>query len=384
MGLFSIREDRSQIHDGIIPVRGSGMYTAGVAITAESANMHSAVWRAKNVYVDLISTLPVAAFRDTQGVPVSLPAQPSVVSLPSVSCDQLSWIAQVVESLVMRGNVWGYITSTGANGWPTNVEILHPDAVSPRWDWRTRTLEVRVFGELVDMSRVWHRATNVVAGSPIGMSTLTAARTAIGTGVAAQRYGSAWFDQGGAPSSLLSTDQALTAEQALEMKQRWQAMVSDGSVAVLSQGMDYKPVALSPADAQFIESMQASGQDIARFFKLPPEAIGYDSGASMTYSNVESQWLNLLIASLNPVVTVVERGWSDLLPRPQYVQFNRDALLRMTTVERYKAHALATGNTPWKSVDEVRVIEDMSPLGDAFAVPAERSQPAVQGTTENA
>jgi HK97 family phage portal protein len=384
MGLFSVREARhSTIEDGIIPIRSSGHYTAGIALTTDSVSTHSAVWRCKNVYVDLLSTLPFSAYRDTDGVPVMLGTQPPVVDRPSVSTDKIGWVAQVVESLIMRGNVWGFITSFGANGWPTNVEILHPDAVTPRWDWRSRELEVRVFGEIVDPARLWHRAINMTAGSPLGMSTIEAARTSIGVGIAAQRYGSAWFTEGGHPSSLLSTDQALTAEQAAEMKERWRTMVREGSVAVLSQGMDYKPVALSPADAQFLESIDASGQDVCRFFKLPPETAGYASGESMTYSNVESQWLNLLIASLNPVLTVVEKAWSDLLPRPQYVQANRDALLRMTTIERYKAHALALGNKPWKGVDDVRVLEELAPLGGEYATPAVSPDPAVQAPTEN-
>jgi phage portal protein BeeE len=116
--------------------------------------------------------------------------------------------------------------------------------------------------------------------------------------------------------------------------------------------------------------MSASGQDVARFFKLPPEAIGYDSGASMTYSNVQSQWLNLLIASLNPLTTVVEDAWSALLPTPQFVQFNRDSLLRMTTSDRYAAHdtALRSG---WRSVNEIRAIEDLPPVdgGDDYLWP---------------
>jgi len=368
MGLFTRREQRSTNTLDLIPPRIPGSFSAGVTVGVETAEMHAAVWRAKNVYVDLISTLPFHAYRDVDETPRKVAAR--VVERPSVSCDRISWVAQVVESLVMRGNVWGFITSVGSNGWPDNVELLHPDCVTPRWDWRTRTLEVRVFGELVPLERIWHRAINLRSGSPLGMSTIAAARTSIGSGIAAQRFGASWYAEGGHPASLLSTDQPLTAEQAAELKARWLAMVAEGSVAVLSQNMRYEPVALTPADAQFLESIDASGQDVCRFFKLPPEACGYASGESMTYSNVESQWLNLLIASLNPVLTVVEAGWSDLLPRPQYVQANRDALLRMTTVERYKAHALALGNAPWKSVNEVRRTENVAPLDDeSFDVP---------------
>jgi hypothetical protein len=55
----------------------------------------------------------------------------------------------------------------------------------------------------------------------------------------------------------------------------------------------------------------------------------------------------------------------------------------MTTIERYKAHALALGNKPWKGVDDVRVLEELAPLGGEYASPAVSPDPAVQAPTEN-
>lgn len=384
MGLFRPRvEERGQSITGVdlLGYRQNRNSTSGVVVTADSAERHSAVWRAKHVYMDLISTMPVRTFRD-DSVPVKLP-NAEIVANPSISTPRTGWVAQAVESLVMRGNLWGVITSTGANGWPTNVEILPPDAVSANWDWRSRTLDVRVFGKQVPADMLWHVAVNQPAGSPLGRSTLDAARSSIGSGLAAQQFGSNWYDEGGHPSALLSTDQVLTGDQSAEMKRRWNEMVSEGSVAVLSQGMAYQPVSVTPAEAAFLETQQASGQDIARFFKLPPEAIGYDSGQSMTYSNVESQWLNLLIASLNPVMVVLEEAWSSLLPRKQYVQFNRDALLRMTTKDRYEAHKLAI-EAGWKSPNEVRGDEEMQPRegGEQFVTPSPTRATSQEETSE--
>jgi phage portal protein BeeE len=81
----------------------------------------------------------------------------------------------------------------------------------------------------------------------------------------------------------------------------------------------------------------------------------------MTYSNVESRALDLLRYAIDPVLCVIEQGLSELLPRPQYVQAKRDALLRMTTLDRYQAHALAL-SSGWKTLDEVRALEDLPPL----------------------
>ena len=83
----------------------------------------------------------------------------------------------------------------------------------------------------------------------------------------------------------------------------------------------------------------------------------------MTYSNVESRAVDLLRYSIDPVLNILESGLTDLLPRPQYVQATRDALLRMTTTERFAAHASAIA-AGWKTVNEVRQLEDLPPLPD--------------------
>jgi HK97 family phage portal protein len=209
---------------------------------------------------------------------------------------------------------------------------------------------------------IWHRAINTMPGSPFGMSALTAARQSVGMGVSAQQFGSQWFSSGGIPTGTLETDAELTAEQAAAIKDRWQhAVTAERGVAVLGQGFSYKAISIAPQDAEWLNAQKVSVQDVCRFMGVPPEMVGSESGASMTYSNVESRAVDLLRYSIDPVLTILESGLTDLLPRPQYVQATRDALLRMTTTERYAAHASAIA-AGWKTVDEVRTTEDLPPL----------------------
>jgi phage portal protein BeeE len=81
----------------------------------------------------------------------------------------------------------------------------------------------------------------------------------------------------------------------------------------------------------------------------------------MTYANVEQRSVHLLVYTLDPWLVRIERMFTSMLPRPQYVAFNRDALLRTTTFERYRTHALALANA-WKTVNEVRNLEDLPPV----------------------
>ena len=50
-----------------------------------------------------------------------------------------------------------------------------------------------------------------------------------------------------------------------------------------------------------------------------------------------------------------------LLPAPQYVKFNRDALFQSTTLARYEAHRSALENR-WRTVSEIRDIEELPPV----------------------
>jgi phage portal protein BeeE len=87
----------------------------------------------------------------------------------------------------------------------------------------------------------------------------------------------------------------------------------------------------------------------------------------MTYSNVESRAVDLLRYSVDPVLVKLEESLTATLPRPQYVKANRSALLRMTTTDRYKAHSMALADG-WRSVNEVRRLEELPPIegGDEF------------------
>ena len=341
-----------------------------VNVTDSVALTHSAVWACSSLYARLISTLPFHAYRQAGGIDARI-ADPQILRQPNGTQPLTSWLSQAVYSLVLRGNVYGLVVSRNNMALPTAVQILHPDLVTADYDWRTDVVTYKVGGIDVDPSMIWHRAINTMPGSPIGMSALTAARQSVGMGVSAQQFGSSWFTSGGIPTGTLETDAELTAEQAAAIKDRWQhAVTAERGVAVLGQGFSYKAISIAPQDAEWLNAQKVSVQDVARFMGVPPEMIGSDSGASMTYSNVESRAVDLLRYSIDPVLVVLESGLTDLLPRPQYVQATRDALLRMTTLDRYNAHASAIG-AGWKTVNEVRQVEDLPPLPDEDASTAD-------------
>jgi HK97 family phage portal protein len=363
MGLFRGAERRSgpSAAELVHAAQMMRLSPRSAPVSDSVALAHSAVWACASLYARLISTLPFHAYRQAGGIDTRI-GDPQILRQPNGRQPLTSWLSQAVYSLVLRGNVYGLVVSRNNLALPTAVQILHPDLVATSYDWRTDVTTYKVGGVEIDADMVWHRAINVMPGSPLGVSALDKARASVGMGVSAQTYGSQWFSSGGVPTGTLETDAELTAEQAAAIKDRWsQAVTAERGVAVLGQGFSYKPIGISPQDAEFLNAWKVSVQDVCRFFGVPPEMVGAESGSTMTYSNIQSRWLDLMQSAIDPVLVVLEDGLTELLPRPQYVQATRDALLRMTTLDRYNAHASAIA-AGWKTVDEVRQIEDLPPL----------------------
>jgi HK97 family phage portal protein len=350
-------------------------------LTADTAMTHSAVYACVSLYSRLISSLPFHGYRDIDGTQQRMPVDPQILRNPNKRQPLPSWVSQVVQSLVLRGNAYGLIAGRGANGLPTSVQCLNPDLVDARYDWRDDSVQYRVGGVVVDESKIWHVAINVAPGSPFGVSVLERARLSVGLGTQAENFGSSFFSGGGIPLGVLEADAEINQEQATAIKERWRmAMTDRRGVAVLGQGMTYRPISVTPTDSEWLSAYRISIGDVARFFGVPSEFLGVASeGGSMTYRSLEGRSLDLLRYSLDPVILTVESALTDLVPRPQYVQASREALLRMTTLERYDAHAKALAGQPWRTVDEIRAIENLPPLTEQ-----QRAELGTQSTTQPA
>ena len=95
-------------------------------------------------------------------------------------------------------------------------------------------------------------------------------------------------------------------------------------MAVLQGNMDYKPIQLSAADSQMIESRQYNVQDIARFFGISPVLLGDLSHSS--YSTLEAVQNQFLLQTLQPYITMIEDEFNRklLLPSESNLTINLD------------------------------------------------------------
>lgn len=374
MALFRVRreagvEQRSYAMSQLsAPWSGVVVSDSGRVVTVDRALHDDAVWACADLLSSSVASLPVDVVR-TDG-PTRRPVSPvpSLISSPSAVVTLDVWLYQVAFSMVTDGSAWGRVTTVNERGYPTAIELLNPGAV------RNRRLvdgvpTVDVDGEQLQRwpnGDLWHAPGKVVpAGSWFGLSPIEYGANEIDASLAIQAYGGRYFTDGGHPSAIVYTDQTIDADAAQKIKQAWlKATSGSREPAVFGSGWKYESIQSSPESAQLIESKRMAAVQIARRFMVPPAMVfAAMSGESITYQNVSQSDLQYLKHSLDRILVRIEKALGALLPGPQLVRFNRDALLRADTPTRYAAHQVALTNQ-WRTVNEVRALEDEPPFDD--------------------
>lgn len=339
-----------------------GRYNAVDLSRAEASLQKVAVWSAVDLIVSLVSELPVDVYRGS-GAEQAQVRTPAWLLDPAGNGYGLEdWIAQLVTSWLLRGNAFGVVADRAPTGYPTAVELLHPDEVSVWLEDGEPVFAHR--GQRIPPDDVFHRRVYPMPGYVLGMSPIAHHASTIGLGISATRFGEQWFEDGGHPSGLLTnTETDMTPDQARTAKQRFMAAIrGTREPVVLGRGWNYQQIQVSPNESQFLETQGYTAAECCRIFGPGiAEVLGYESGGSMTYSNVESRGTHLLVYTLNRWLRRVERVLTGMLPRGQFARINRDALLQSTTLTRFRAHQIALQNR-WTTVNEVRALEDMPPV----------------------
>lgn len=369
------RSETSIVADAMSRVRGQGTW-AGPVVSPDSAMRLAAVWACVRLLADLVSSLPVDVYQATSQGDVQIDPPPLVVA-PSATVSWTGWVYQVMVSLLLRGNVFGYVADVSA-GLPTRIEILNPDDVTVTQARLLAPVSYRWRGVELPADRVWHVPAFLSPGSPVGLSPVSYAAQAVGLGLAAEEFGARWYGDGGHPTGTLSTEQPVTGEQADTIKARFMDATSESRApVVLGAGLKWEPIQVAPDESQFLESQRWTVGQVCRVFGVPPEMVGAatDGSGSLTYANREQRSLDLLQYCVQPWLTRLEEGVSRLLARPRRIRFNVDGLLRADLAARYQAHAtgIAAG---FLTVNEARDLEDLPPLPGGDMPPGMNSTPA--------
>ncbi|MFD4438996.1 phage portal protein [Nocardia sp. NPDC058519] len=357
-------EVRAFTRSDAIPKNSEGYWTeAGEHVNDQTALRLAAVYACVRLLADSVASLPFDAYRKKGTVREEISPPPSLIKKPSAQLENFEFIFQSVSSLALRGNSFHLINKRDAFEYPIEMEPVHPDCVRVGLDEKTGLATYAIDGTIVPRYDIVHIRRFSLPGSVVGLSPIQQAQVGIGLGLAAEKFGARWFGQSATPSSVLETDQNLDAEQARRLQKSW--ISSHGGKrhpAVLSGGVKWKAIEVTPEESQFLETRAFQRGEIAMLFGVPPHMIGDTEKSTSWGSGIEQQSIGFVTYTLRPWLTCIESALSALLPRGQFVKFNVSALLRGDTPARYEAYN--TGRLGgWLSVNEIRALEDMPPIG---------------------
>jgi phage portal protein BeeE len=95
-------------------------------------------------------------------------------------------------------------------------------------------------------------------------------------------------------------------------------------------------------------------------FGVPARFLNVET-TTRTYSNLESESIDMIRYTASGDLQRFEQALSNLLPRGTWVKANLDSLLRPDTEARYRAHKIGL-DANFLTIDEVRDLEDLPPL----------------------
>ena len=201
-----------------------------------------------------------------------------------------------------------------------------------------------------------------------GISPIDQCANALKWGNSLEEFGSTFFSNGAKPSSILQTDRALsdTALQRLKtsFNNNYGKLKNSNSTIVLEEGLTFKPISISPEQAQFLSSRQFSIEEVARIFNVPPHMLKDLSKSS--FNNIEMQSQEFVTYTLMPYITRIEQEMNLKLFRTNelgktFIEFNVNGLLRGDVKSRTEAYKTAITNG-YMSINEVRQKENMNSI----------------------
>lgn len=355
---------------------GSGT-TAGVHVSEESALRIGAVYSCVNNISQDISKMPFRVYRDlgAKGREASTahPLYNLLKRRPNPLMTSLTFRQFMQVNLLLWGNAFAEIDRNGG-GQVIAIRPWRPDRV------RLQFFNDKLFYYYIDEngSEKQYRQDQVLhlrglsRDGILGYSVISLQRESMGLCVASQEYRARFFANDARPGGVFEHPGRLSEPAHESLRKDLQQKLGGAnqrSFAILEEGMQWKDVGIPPNDAQFIEGWQASKEDIAGIYRMPPYKIGILKPGTVSHASVEQAALDYYQDCLLFWVIAWEQGCDGALftdaelNQQYYTKLLTDNVLRADSKTRAEVFQIWRRNGVL-SADEWRELEDMNPLSD--------------------
>ena len=355
------KEQRGLSFDTIFP--------NSTTIDNDKALTLTAVWCAIRLLSESVSSLPCSVYtKQPNGDKVEDPKNriyDLIKYRPNRYQNKITFFEYIMMSICTDGNSYVQIVRDGS-GRPSQLIPISPDTVDVVINDGELFYQIDSVG-ILDSADVLHFKTLTDNGID-GISPIDQCKKALSWAINLEEYGDTFFKNGAKPSSVLSTDRALS-EQAIErlknsFSNTYAKLKNSNSTIILEEGLSFTPISISPEQAQFLSSRQFSIEEVARIFNIPPHMLKDLSKSS--FNNIEMQSQEFVTYTLMPYITRIENEMNYKLFRSNdvgktFIEFNVNGLLRGDVKTRNEAYKTAITNG-YMSINEVRQKENLNSI----------------------
>lgn len=339
----------------------TGAFQRNIVLSREDILTYSAVYACVTLIASDIGKLRIKLVQqDDEGIwsETENTAYSPVLRKPNRYMTRIKFIEQWIASKLIHGNTY-VLKERDQRGVVVAMYVLDPQrvrvAVSPDGSvyYRLSTDNLAGLEQAVTVParEIIHDVMVPLYHPLCGVSPLSACGLAASQGIRVQNQSTKFFENGSTPSGTLTMPDPIDPAQAKEIQDRWDAAFTGnnfGKVAVLGFGLKYEPMTMTAVDAQLIEQLRWTAENVCTAYHVPPYMIGV--GPPPNYNNIEalnqqyySQCLQNPIESLE---ILLDEGLE--LKKPFGTELDLDDLLRMDTATRVKAarEAIQAGMSP--------------------------------------
>jgi HK97 family phage portal protein len=183
---------------------------------------------------------------------------------------------------------------------------------------------------------IWHikgfGSDGLIGYSPIGMGWRSVMSASNVENASAKTFGG-----GIKPSGVVTVKDILTKEQRKQIQESMiDAVFGNNEIGrqfLMEGGATYQQLTINPVDAQMVETLSRSVEDLCRWYQVPPSMIGHGTAVSNWGTGREQINLGFKQYVLDPYLTRIEQSIAKHLltaaeRKKYYAEFNLDSLLR--------------------------------------------------------
>lgn len=340
-------------------INNLGTYTPGIDydIGSSQAMRIATVFTCVLVRAESLSTLPVNVMQSTSNgsrVAYGHPAYRLIHNKPNPFQTASSFWKTVSAHIDLYGECFVIIKYSGRNQ-PTRLDIIQDPKAVQVLETDSGRAVYEYDGKRYQDYEILHFMDLSLDGRR-GCSKISYNAQTVGYAHKLKKFGS---DAIGTKPPGYFTTQAnfdVVKKQQENLSNGWSENIANGKTPLLPFGLEYKNLQISPGDAQYLEAVGATKEDIYGIFRIPPTlAQNYERA---TFANAEQQDLVFVKHTMLPIITNIEQECNAKLfaeanatsSEPYYVKINVNAFMRgdfTTRTQGYRTlweRGLITGN----------------------------------------